>query len=88
MIFADQCRGPHCKRKIVKIKMFTGKWMPCEPGIIAVADHPEYEGKKLVLGSGVIVTAERDTIGFEPHWGNCPDAKKFKEKKRENVHRY
>ena len=61
------CNGPNCDAEIKLIKMTTGEWMPVEA-----------ESKKgIILVSGVL---GKIVDVYEPHWGNCSDAKNFRRK--------
>src|SRR3990172_2269197 len=76
------CKSPRCKARIRYIRMAkSGKQMPVENPIICVADRPQWIGEKLVTPFGQMVTATEGTLGYEPHWGNCADSKRFHAKK-------
>lgn len=62
------CDGKGCGAEIRMIEMRTGGWMPVEA-----------ESQRRVVINTLGLGEIRDT--HEPHWGNCPAAKKFRRKK-------
>ena len=58
-----------CGTKIQFMPTVNGKMMPVEMGAMLTIYNPH----------------TRETVrGFRPHWENCPDAQKYKGKKRTN----
>lgn len=76
------CRG--CGRRIVWIKMNSGKSMPCDPDPV-----PYWAGagfhNRIVTPNGEVIACKLNGyrenatgIGYIPHWATCPKCKDFK----------
>ena len=80
------CKG--CGRPIVWIRTGNGKSMPCDAQPVV---YKAVEGGKdrVVMPNGEVLscTFDADTdevtgVGYLPHWSSCPQAGKFKKRRK------
>lgn len=67
--------------KFIKINK-TGKFMPCETELTILVEPSEKFYLVTTTGE-VLLTDEPDSVGYEPHWVNCPFSSEFRNKVKE-----
>lgn len=79
------CRDEKCGAMIRFItNAVTGAKIPVEHPFIIVAESPKYLGKTLISPMGkVILKATEQSVGYEPHWPNCPGANRFRHRPKD-----
>lgn len=80
--FANFGTCKYCGKRILWIKMKSGKSMPCDPKIIGYQIPTEGKGSEtLVTSSGSVISADRvyddnaDGLGYISHFATCEGKK-------------